>query len=196
MQTDWTLQLQCVNLFSDKSNKRLPLIQTSSYWSHETILISLYWNCHRKKTLIQILLLFLSARHWAPKHSHSQCKIKLDNSLTTVRVVFSFSDTLQSRLTERRHIRLAVQSLWTRRGKLAASYSHFILKDMMTYTWPEEFALSGVALKSHSALSQTEPGWGLQTCADKRAWDELSIQRLLPVSKNIKASHFEGNYGR
>lgn len=59
-------------------------------------------------------------------------------------------------------------------------------------TWWQTLGLS------YSRVTQLRHklNWDVQTCAYKRAWDETSILRLLPVSKNIKASHFEGNYGR
>ncbi len=94
-------------------------------------------------------------------------------------------------------VKQGAQSLWDTESEEANSevVLPLSLKDMMTHTWPREFTLSGVALKRHLASSQTELGLSnTQTHADKRARDEMSIWGLLPVSKNIKASHFEGNY--
>lgn len=100
-----------------------------------------------------------------PKHIHPQCKIKLDHRLTAVHAAVSSSDTLQSRLVARTPPHPPLPSgrplnhFESEEANLLHSYSHFSLKDMMTYTWPGELALSSVALKTHLAPSQTELGF-------------------------------------
>lgn len=108
-----------------------------------------------------------------PKHIHPQCKIQLDHRQPAVHAAFSSCDTLQSRLVAHPPLPSGrpLNHFESEEANLLHSYSHFSLKDMMTYTWPGELALSSVALKTHLAPSQTELGFADARRQKSTRWD-------------------------